>query len=99
MFSEVGVGVLKGKFRVEFTDGTRAVLTPLEVLGLERYPPILSVRFPAQIREDRDLRFFARNFCQRRPVRMSYHGWTGTRDGWRRVEFDGICDGMPERGQ
>ena len=93
MFSEVGVGVLKGEFRAEFRDGSRAVLTPLEVLGLKRYPPVLSMRFPALVRDERDLQFFAQGFCRRKPIRVDFRGWTGTRDGWRALAVDDVCAG------
>lgn len=93
MFSEVGVGVLKGEFRAELRDGSRVVLTPLDVLGLKRYPPVLSMRFPALVRDERDLQFFAQGFCQRKPIRVDFHGWTGTRDGWRALAVDDVCAG------
>jgi hypothetical protein len=91
MFGAIGVGVLKGEFSVTFPDGSRAVFTPFEMLGIERYPPILSIRFPHLVMNERDLRSFVRAFCERKPVQLSFSGWTGTREGWRSLAATDLC--------
>ena len=93
MFSGGGIGVLKGQFSVVEADGTRAVLTPLEVLGLNHYHSDPAFDFDPRVFEAADLRRFATQICdgQARPGRLSFTGMIGTRQGWQPIEAGDVC--------
>lgn len=96
MFAGGGIGVLKGNFSIRRPDGAAAALTPLAVLGLDRYPDAPPYEFGHLVMEDRDLRAFAAGVCDRSAgVHLSFHGAVGTRQGWRPLDVDDVC-GLPQ---
>ena len=95
MFSGVGVGILKGNFRIEEPQGQVRELAPLELLGLERYPRIRHFHFEHRVRDADDLRKFAAGFCAglEPGARLSFDGHVGTRNGWRPLAGEDLCGG------
>ena len=95
MFSGVGVGILKGSFRVEDGQGPAREMTPLELLGLERYPRIRQYHFEERVRDPEDLRKFVAEYCDGLApgARLSFAGHVGTREGWRALKGDDLCGG------
>lgn len=91
MFSGSGVGVLKGSFTLRHADGTATSLTPLAVLGLTRYPSDPPDVFGRLVLADDDLRAYAAPLCDSRAGTLSFHGWVGTRQGWRPLAADDVC--------
>ena len=91
MFSGVGVGILKGSFEVRGPEPRS--LTPLELLGFDRYPLILHYQFPDRVFRDEDLPRVAARFCAtlQPGETVSFDGWVGTRHGWRRLELHDVC--------
>jgi hypothetical protein len=91
MFSGVGVGILKGEFLALADDGAVTRLTPLQVLGRDRYPVTRSTEFPLRIGKIEDLRSFAARFCETRSARLSFDGRVGGYQGWQALQADDIC--------
>lgn len=93
MFSGGGVGVLKGTFTLRRTDGAVVHMTPLDVLGLKRYPSTPPDEFDHLIVEDHDLRNFASRVCDHstEPAHLSFHGAVGTRQGWQPLDVEDVC--------
>lgn len=95
MFKEVGIGVLKGEFAFTSKDGATTTLTPLEILGLERYPVhAQTYRFKKLVFEDRDLGRFAADFCAKHQddyAGLSFRGRVGSGASWRTLQADDIC--------
>jgi len=94
MYSDVGVGILKGAFRID--DGvSRRDLSPLQVMGLERYPRLRHFLFEHRVRESGDVARLAEPFCATLApgVRLSFDGAVGTRQGWRPLQVENICAG------
>ena len=96
MFSGGGIGVLKGTFTLHRPDGAAVRMTPLDVLGLKRYPGALPDQFDHLIFEESDLRGYASRVCDpvARTARLAYHGLVGTRQGWRPLDVEDVC-GLP----
>lgn len=92
MYSDVGVGLLKGDFRIEQAGATRTV-APLELMGLERYPRLRHYRFEQRVLHDGDLGRIAATYCATLPAgaRLSFGGAVGTRNGWRPLKADDLC--------
>lgn len=93
MYSEVGVGVLKGQFHL-FSPGEKPrELSPLKVLGLDQYPFLRHYEFDRRVNTPQDLKRFAEAFCNglRPGQTLSYRGQVGTRQGWRVFEVEDIC--------
>ena len=91
MFSGSGVGVLKGSFTLRHADDTVTALTPLDVLGLTRYPSDPPDEFGWLVWSDDDLRAYAARLCDGHAGTLSFHGWVGTRQGWRPLAMEDIC--------
>lgn len=91
MFSGIGVGVLKGEFEVTDASGATTRLRPLEVLELDRYPVVRSIHFDRLVREPAHLRAFGERLCADPAVRVSFHGHTGSRQGWQALDVEDVC--------
>jgi hypothetical protein len=93
MYSGVGVGILDGTFVLRTPDGAPREMTPLEALGLERYPPIHHYAFDRRVGEDGRLDAFAGQLCETLPpgARLSFEGYVGTREGWRALSVEDVC--------
>ncbi len=95
MYSDVGVGIPKGEFRIWRDDIAVAQLTPLEALELEAYPPIIHYTFAQRILSDEDFPRFAARLCAALDAygvdRVSFEGMVGTRLGWRPASHDDLC--------
>lgn len=100
MFKEVGVGVLKGEFEFTSKDGSVARLSPLEVLGLDRYPVhAQTYRFKKLVFEDAHIERVVADFCgQRRGdyAGLSFRGRVGAGPAWRPLTADDLCKGGAE---
>lgn len=92
MYADVGVGILKGSFRVD-TGESASEIQPLQVLGLERYPRLRHHLFKHRVREADDLAPLAATYCATLPAgaRLSFDGAVGTRQGWRPLKVADIC--------
>lgn len=101
MYSDVGVGIPKGEFRVWRGDHAVASLSPLEVLDLPAYPSVIHYTFAHRILDDADLPAFAARLCERLADRdgdrVSFDGMVGTRQGWRRTQHFNVCEPRVER--
>lgn len=93
MYSGVGVGMLDGAFVVEGRADGPITHTPLEVLGLERYPIVAFYAFPDRVLADEDLPRVAARFCARlgQGETLAFAGRVGTRQGWRAIAMDDLC--------
>lgn len=93
MFSEVGVGIQKGEYRLTGADGTVSVLSPLEIIGITRYPPIRYYEFEKRIGGPADLHSFGEAFCAGLSAgqTLSFDGAVGTRAGWKPVSVANVC--------
>jgi hypothetical protein len=95
MFKEVGIGVLKGEFIATYTNGAEERLTPLQVLGMPRYPVARQAyRFDRLVFRDADMARFAAGFCASRAGQiadLSFKGRVGAGPGWRRIEMSDLC--------
>lgn len=94
MYSDVGVGILKGGFRVD--DGvSRRDLSPLQVMGLERYPRLRHFLFEHRVHDSADVARLAEPFCATLGpgARLSFEGAVGTRQGWRPLQVNNVCAG------
>ena len=93
MFSGSGIGVLKGRFVLHHAQGPDQVMTPLELLGLRHYPDAPPDEFDRLVFEDADLKTAAAAVCRQHTdmSRLSFHGWVGTRQGWRPLDVDDVC--------
>lgn len=95
MYSDVGVGIPKGEFRIWQGDIPVAQLSPLEALELEAYPPVIHYTFAQRILSDEDFPRFAARLCAARDAygadRVSFEGMVGTRLGWRAASHDDLC--------
>lgn len=97
MFSGSGIGVLKGRFVLHRAPGDDQEMTPLEMLGLRTYPDTSPDEFGRLVFDVGDLRRNAAPICDRRTdvSRLSFTGWVGTRQGWRRLAVEDVC-AIPE---
>jgi hypothetical protein len=96
MYAGVGVGVLKGTFLVERSAG-RETLSPLAVLGLKRYPPVMTIPLSTvPLRRPEDLGLLSKSFCASLSpdARLSFDGVVGTRNGWQLLKRQNICEGF-----
>jgi hypothetical protein len=95
MFKEVGVGVLKGEFEFSSKDGAATKLTPLEILGLERYPvEAQTYRFKHLVFTDAGLKEFAADFCrlhEENYADLSFRGRVGAGASWRPIAASDLC--------
>lgn len=91
MFSGSGVGVLKGSFTLRHPGGTVTSLTPLDVLGLTRYPSDPPDVFGKLVFSESDLRSYGARLCDSHAGTLSFHGSVGTRQGWRPLAAEDIC--------
>lgn len=93
MYSEVGVGILKGRFIVTVPGGERSEMTPLGLLGLQSYPVQRHYEFDRRVFAALDLKRFAAELCLTLPegVTLSFDGSVGTRAGWKPLAADDIC--------
>jgi hypothetical protein len=93
MFKDVGVGVLKGRFILQNADGSEAVLTPLQVLGRDRYPVERQpYRFDRRVLRDADLSAFAAEFCAAREgADLRFEGKVGAGASWRPLAAGNLC--------
>jgi hypothetical protein len=96
MFSGIGVGILKGEFHAVGRNGSVRTLTPLQMLGLDRYPVMRSTQFPMRVIEPGDLRKFTASYCELHDPKLSFTGFVGTRTGWRALSAADICAWPPD---
>ncbi len=95
MYSDVGVGVLKGGFQLEQPGGTPREISPLGIMGLQTYPRIYHYHFEQRVRNPEDLRSMTSSFCRELgpAARLSFEGAVGTRQGWRKLSVPDLCGG------
>lgn len=93
MYSDVGVGILKGSFRVQQPDGAVRSLSPLEMMGLEVYPRIRHFHFQQRIMASEDLGPLTSEFCRALDPthRLSFEGAVGTPRGWQALNIPDLC--------
>jgi hypothetical protein len=91
MFSAVGVGIPKGEFIGTAPDGSVRRLTPLQVLGIDRYPVMLSFEYQTSAKGDGGLRKFASDYCAKHGGKLSFRGYIGSRQGWHAADADDLC--------
>lgn len=91
MFSAVGVGIPKGEFIAAAADGSVRRLTPLQVLGIDRYPVMLSFEYQTSANGDGGLRKFASDYCVKHGGKLSFRGHIGSRQGWQAAAEDDLC--------
>lgn len=97
MFKDVGVGVLKGEFVFTAKDGGVQHLSPLDVLGEERYPVrAQAYRFEKLVFKDEDVARFTSQFCAEHAgdyEDLRFEGKVGAGAAWRPVSIGGLCAG------
>lgn len=100
MYSEVGFGLLKGEFTVQYADGRSERLAPLDVLGLSRYPDIFHYQFEPWVTDASDLAEYAAAFCasERELMSLAFDGQVGVMDGWAELSADQLCAAPVEPG-
>jgi len=93
MYSGAGIGLLKGEFRIAEPGRPVAVRTPLQLLGLDRYPFQRHYEFDRRVFEPGDLKRFAAEACAKLPAgaTLSFDGVVGTRDGWKPLHASDVC--------
>lgn len=95
MYSDVGVGIPRGEFRIWRGDDPVATLSPLQALGLRAYPSVIHYTFDHRILDDADFPAFAARLCARLSDydgdRVSFEGVVGTPDGWRGAQHGDVC--------
>ena len=101
MYSDVGVGIPRGEFRIWRGDDPVATLSPLEALDLPAYPRVIHYTFAHRVLDDADFPAFAARLCamlaDHHGDRVSFEGAVGTRAGWRHVQHDDLCAGAKHR--
>lgn len=95
MYSGVGVGVLRGVFVVTRDGAEIARETPLQVLGLARYPGGEHYDFAARVLAPGDLERLAAPRCAALGPGevLAYRGEVGGLDGWEPLAADDLCGG------
>lgn len=93
MYAGVGKGILKGEF-TEVHDGDIVQkITPLEMLGLERYPRDENATWKKRVLNKKDLYTFASDHCHSMPSHLSlnFKGHVGSIDGWIPLSSENLC--------
>lgn len=93
MFSGVGVGMLRGEFRLMEGERVIAVQDPLQALGLERYPRMQHYFFEHRVLEPADMAGYALRPCAAAGPGQTvvFAGVVGTRQGWRPMPVADVC--------
>jgi hypothetical protein len=93
MYSGVGVGILRGSFVLQEGERRLATLSPLEALGLQRYPSVRHYQFPHLVRAPEDVAAYAAALCERAAPgqTVAFEGQVGTRQGWREMSSADLC--------
>ena len=96
MFRDVGVGVLKGEFVFTTRSGATERLTPLEILGADRYPVRRQpYRFDGLVFSDADIARFAAPFCAARAAEgadLRFEGRVGAGASGRAASVGGLFE-------
>jgi hypothetical protein len=98
MYSGVGVGVLKGEFRLIAPGSQPRSLTPLQLLGRQSYPVQFHYEFDRRVFSAGDLGNFAAELCTTLAggAVLSFDGSVGTRAGWQPLVVDDVCEESAE---
>jgi hypothetical protein len=93
MYSGVGVGILRGSFTLREGERAIAAASPLEALGMQRYPRIRHYLFPNMVFAPEDLAPYAATLCAGAAPGQTviFDGHVGTRQGWRALAADDLC--------
>ena len=93
MFSGVGTGLMKGEFQVQYQNGETANISPLEFMGLTRYPNTFDYEFQRRILSVKDLERLGQVFCDGHEniASLTYTGRIGIPTGWANLTTENLC--------
>lgn len=94
MYSGVGQGTMKGTFTLTHADGRSETFTPLDIMGLERYPNAFHYTFD-RLLVDRDaIGPIVSPFCEAHAkdgAVLAFSGKVGVANGWATYAADDLC--------